>query len=73
MTPIGKQPEPEEIGDVLITNDGKIMYSAMDIGQLMKLRSFINKLIRWKVQGNPSHIMTLQYEVTEITQEEKTK
>lgn len=59
-----KQPEPVDIGEVLQI-DGKLMYSAMHIGQLMKLRTFIDDLIKWKVAGNPCHITTLEYQVTE--------
>lgn len=59
-----KQPEPMDIGEVLEI-DGKLMYSAMPIGQLMKLRTFIDDLIKWKAAGNPCHIGTLEYQITE--------
>lgn len=59
-----KQPEPVDIGEVMIAEKG-IMYSAMHIGQLMKLRSFIDDLIKWKAAGNPCHIGTLTCIVTQ--------
>lgn len=73
MTPINKQPEPININIPMLVgedfDEGKnvtLLYSAAEIGQLMKLREFLDKLIKWKVQGNPCHIMTLKYEVTEV-------
>lgn len=58
-----KQPQPIDI-DVTIIN-GAIMYSMLDIGALMKLRKFIDALIKWKAAGNPCHIGTIEFLIEE--------
>lgn len=58
-----KQPEPIRLDIPVI--DGSVMYSMMPINDLMKLRWFIDDLIKWKAAGNPVYIMALEYEIKE--------
>ena len=58
-----KQPEPIQLD--IPTMNNSVMYSMMPINDLMKLRTFLDDLIKWKAAGNPVYIMTLEYEVKE--------
>jgi len=58
-----EQPKPLEI-EIPIINDA-IMYSMMTIGDLMKLRQYMDDLIKWIAAGNPVHIGTIEYSITE--------
>jgi hypothetical protein len=61
-----KQPEPIKCEIPVMGN--KVMYSMMDIGTLMKLRDFIDRLIKWKAAGNPCLIGTFSFKITEETE-----
>lgn len=58
-----KFPDPIE-AIIPIRDDGAVMYSMMAVADLMKLRSFLDDLIKWKCAGNPVHIGTIEYTVT---------
>lgn len=64
-----KQPEPIDINIPVKVVDGvrSIMYSMMPVDALMKLRTFLDELIKWKAAGNPVEIMTLTYQVRPIS------
>lgn len=58
-------PDPIQV-EIPIIN-GSVMYSMMPVDALMKLRTFLDELIKWKCAGNPVHIQTLEFQITEKT------
>lgn len=58
-----KQPDPIFL-PIPIRSDGAVMYSMMPIGDLMKIRNYIDDLIKWIAAGNPVHIGTYTAAIT---------
>ena len=58
---MSKQPEPIKL-EIPIMNNA-VMYSMIDEFNLIRLRTFIDELIKWKAAGNTTVIETKFYAI----------